>query len=204
MAKIEGTQDIPSELLDLYRGNLLDGHPGNVIRKRYPYRLKRMQEGGPGVHAKQKTNRERFKKGIALFRKTTPTERQRWYATMPAWKSLLWYYNWFMLSVINDQTKGLPKGGGMLKQIINTKFACPAGGTNLTWTQSVDVGKAVVMLWGGAHSTDYEFYGEEGIALVAWNIFPVWDSFVSTGIGIGWAETPIAAANVCLQIIEYV
>lgn len=46
MAKFEGTQNIPSELLDLYR-NSLNPHPtGNIVKKRYPHRMPKMQEGG--------------------------------------------------------------------------------------------------------------------------------------------------------------
>ena len=99
MAKTEGTQDIPSALLDQYRATLGEQRPNTSVSKRYPFRLPLFQAGKPGETVKQRIQRDRFKQVITQFKGLSRAEKERWYAGMPPWSSLLWYYNFFMLSV---------------------------------------------------------------------------------------------------------
>ncbi|GAH45394.1 unnamed protein product, partial [marine sediment metagenome] len=87
MAKTDGTQDIPSELLDGYRATLGEERPDNGVRKRYPYRVPTMQTLVGHPSPKQKAQRARFLTAINNFADVDWPTRQRWYAAMPEWDS---------------------------------------------------------------------------------------------------------------------
>lgn len=115
MAIVEGTQSIPAELLDEYRGNLTEKMPNAIIRKRYPYHVPQMQEGGSRVHPEQIIQRTRWKEGVKRFKAISTAQRQRWYASMPPWGSLLWYYNYYMLCAIKGVLGAIPEGINNIK-----------------------------------------------------------------------------------------
>lgn len=164
MAKIEGTQSIPAEWLDVYRGALLDGHPGDIIRKRYPYRLPKMQEGHYGVHPNQIKQRTRFKQALAIFAGLSPTERQRWYANRPIWESFLWYYNYCIMSALAGNADIEEGGAGVIKGIQILKDQVPATGTKTFTITTVDPTKTVVMIHGSGRKVPKVLRGSGSVA----------------------------------------
>ncbi len=124
---MEGAQNIPSELKTFYDGTLTPLMPNAVVRRRYPWKMPAMQEGGSGVSEDQKTQRARWLEINDKFKNVDEATRERWYAARPQWNSLLWYYNYFMMSglmgnaVIND------KGAGVIKDIHHYTFTVGSG-----------------------------------------------------------------------------
>ena len=98
MAKVEGDQSIPSEWLDSYRAALGEKRPNAAVEKRYPFRVPTAKTGAAGETPARRAQRTAFKNAISKFKNLSQADRQRWYARMPEWSSLLWYYNWFMLN----------------------------------------------------------------------------------------------------------
>ena len=165
MAKLEEPQDIPSGLLDLYRGTLNPHPTGNIVKKRYPYRMPRMQEGGTGVHAGQKAQRARFKTAMADFRGVSSTERARWYAAEPPWSSFLWYYNYFIMSSLAGNANITQGGAGVIKSIQVMKASCPVTGSHeFTLGTEVDKDKTVVMLFGSGRKVPRVLRGSGSVA----------------------------------------
>lgn len=202
MAKIEGTQSIPSALLDLYRATLGEQRPNDVVEKRYPYRLPKMQEGGADVKAAQTIQRNRFKTVKDQFATLSPAERARWYAGMPPWSSLLWYYNFFILSGLMDVLGGDARGASVIKTIQNRTVDVPTGGTTITHATVVDASKTVVMLWGASYNYN-EAVADSTPYAWAWPVYPIWGTLSNTNISLTWAIAPQAAGKVALQVIEY-
>jgi len=154
MAKFEGDQSIPAALLDLYRGTLNPHPTGKVVKKRYPFRMPRMQEGGRGVHADQITQRARFKEAIQDFKGISSSDRARWYAAEPPWSSFLWYYNYFIMSSLVGNAN-LDQGGiGVIKSIQYVSKSIPTGGDEAITIAAVDPAKTVVMLFGNSYISD--------------------------------------------------
>lgn len=154
MAKITGTQDIPSVLLNLYRGTLTEKQPDGNSRKRYPYRVPPMQATGANTSAKQRAQRERFKTAMSDFRATPYAERQRWYAARPEWSSLLWYYNYFIMSDLSGNANQQQGGVGVIKSIQIVKDEVPVSGTKSFVIDAVDPAKTVVMMFGNSFISD--------------------------------------------------
>jgi len=111
MAKITiGPQEIPSALLDGYKKSLTEEMPSTAVRKRYPWRLPKMQNDNPAVSISQQDNREIFKRCVACFN-DQPTEggaeppdvgprnRAWWYEA--AVESGLWYYDYFIKTTMD-------------------------------------------------------------------------------------------------------
>lgn len=101
MAKTDGSQSVPSALLDKYRATLGEENPDNVVQKRYPYRVPTMQNASSA----QAPVRTAFKKCINCFNKSPQTggatppdigfrSREWWYAA--AGGSGLWYFDYFV------------------------------------------------------------------------------------------------------------
>jgi len=202
VAKTEGTQDIPSALLDKYRATLGEQRPDKTIEKRYPYRLPQMQAGGAGETAAQRTQRGRFKTVLNQFKTLSFAEKQRWYAGMPEWSSLLWYYNFFILSGLIDVLGADARGASVIKKIQNTTVTVPAGGTTITHASVIDSEKAVVMLWGAAYDYDWDQVGDTPYAW-AWPVYPIWGTLSNTNISLTWGIAPHVSGKVALQVIEY-
>lgn len=154
MAKFEGAQSIPSALLDLYRASLNPHPTGKIVKKRYPFRMPKMQEGGKGVHTAQKEQRERFKKAQVLFRGTSSADRSRWYAAEPPWSSFLWYYNYFIMSSLMGNADISEGGAGVIKSIQYVSKSIPTGGDEAITIATVDPAKTVVMLFGNSYISD--------------------------------------------------
>jgi len=127
MARIEGTQNIPSTWKTSYDGALTPLMPNSVIRSRYPWRVPAMQEGGCKVSVNQKEQRSRWKAIIDKFKTLPEAERERWYAAAPPWHSLLWYYNYFMMSGLIGNAVIGDKGGGVIKDINHYIFTMSTG-----------------------------------------------------------------------------
>ncbi len=165
MAKTEGTQSIPSALLDAYRGTLTEQQPDGVSRKRYPYRVPNMQEGGSDVKPGQKAQRTRFKESIANFHNVSAADRARWYAARPPWSSLLWYYNYYIMSDLTGNANQQQGGVGVIKSIQVMKASVPTTGSHeYTLDTEVDAAKTVVMLFGSARKVPAVYRGSGAVA----------------------------------------
>jgi hypothetical protein len=199
MAKWEGTQNIPAEWLDLWRGNLTDKSPKKITRKRYPFRRRLWKEGGYKVTPKQKAQRERFKAIIAKFKQVDWATRQRWYAARPPWASLLWYYDYFILSGLMGNADINEGGCGVIKLIQHVKTTVPVGGGTFAIPTAIDHKKAVIMAWGGAHRHD-----EAESWAWAWICYPVPKILNSSQFEVDWSETPEAPGKASFTIIEYI
>jgi hypothetical protein len=154
MAKISGEQSIPSEWLDLYRATLNPHATGDIVKKRYPFELKHMQEGGKGVKAAQIAQRERFKTAKNLFLVLSQAERQRWYDNEPPYSSFLWYYNYFIMSALSGNANLEQGGAGVIKSIQVVKQSVPTTGGSSFSISTVDPAKTVVMLYGNSYISD--------------------------------------------------
>lgn len=164
MVVIEGDQSIPAERLDQYRATLGEATPGKMVRKRYPYRLPRMQDGRFGASAKQIAQRERFKIARNAFKKISRSEKERWYANRPIWNSYLWYYNYFIMSSLCGNADISDGGAGVIKVIKQGKVTVPkTGGYNVN-ISTIDSDKAVVMLYGSATKVPRVIHSDGSIA----------------------------------------
>lgn len=153
MAKVD-TQNIPSELLDLYRAALGEERPDHGVRKRYPYRVPTMQTETGHPSTKQKTQRTRFNDAVQKFNATSWPDRQRWYDAMPPWGSLLWYYDYFILSALMGDAYINSGGLGVIKSIQVVKQSVPTTGGSGFVINAVDPAKTVVMLYGNSYISD--------------------------------------------------
>lgn len=204
MAKTEGTQSIPSELLDAYRATLGEQRPNLAVQKRYPFHVPTVQDIKGHPSAKQRIQRWRFKYVYSKFNLISYAERQRWYAAMPEWGSLLWYYNFFILSGIMGVLGAIPGGAQVIKTIQNRILTVPLAGTTITHATVIDASKAVVMLWGGS----YDYHAEEVVENVwwaaGWPVYPLWGTLTNTNISLTWTVDPLVAGKVAVQVIEYI
>ena len=202
MAKITGPQSVPSELLDKYRATLGEVRPNDVVEKRYPYKLPVMRSTGGTPSQKQRNQRARFLEVRDKFKTLSPAERARWYEGRPPWSSLLWYYNYFVLSGLIDVLGGDARGAQVIKQILNRTLEVPSGGTTITHASTIDASKAVVMMWGATYDYDHDTEGDYPYAW-AWPIYPIWGTLSNTNISLTWSMDIQAAAQVAIQVIEY-
>lgn len=164
MAKVEGPQEIPSELLDGYRATMGEIRPDDGVRKRYPYRVPPMQTKVGHPSTKQKKQRDRFNLAIDLFKTISEADRERWYAAMPPWESFLWYYNYFILSALMGDA--YTKGGsvGVIKSLQYVKEEVPTTGGKAFAISEVDPAKTVVMMFGNSFISDKIQRGFDTIA----------------------------------------
>lgn len=152
--KIEGDQSIPSALLKIYKATLTEKNLNTFCKKRSPFRIKKMQEGGSHVRLSQINQRERFKKAIQQFNQTGYVERQRWYASRPIWNSFLWYYDYFMLSAITGVLGASAMGAAVIKSIQVVKGSVPTTGGKSFVISAIDANKAVVLPYGNSFISD--------------------------------------------------
>jgi len=154
MAKVD-TQSIPSEdRLNYKRGCQISTLTRGItyVRKRFPWRLPKMQAGGTSVSSAQKVQRERF---IYVRNKYIPLSAEvkaRWKDANPEYKSYLFGYNFFML-------EGLSGGGPvqypqMIKSIQVVKDLIPTTGTKSFAISTVDPTKCVVLIQGNSYISD--------------------------------------------------
>ena len=203
MVNITGDQSIPSALLDAYRATLGEKNPKAIVRKRYPYRMPRMKTGRGNVTAAQSIQRNRFIYVKDKFKTLSHAEKTRWYAAMPEWDSLLWYYNFFMLSGLMDVLGADARGAAVIKSIQNRTLELPLAGTTITHASVVDASKVVVMLWGASYKYSWDQVGDIPYAW-AWPVYPIWGTLSNTNISLTWGMLPQAVGKVALQVIEYI
>lgn len=205
MAKTEGTQSVPSALLDRYRSALGEQDPKNNVGKRYPYRVPTMQTIAGHPSRKQISQRSRFNYAKVDFANLSPAERARWYESEPEYGSFLWYYNYFIMSSLMGNAD-IPAGGaGVIKSIQHKLITIPAGsGEGQIAITSVDVDKTVVMLNGASVAIDDE-------AGVFWSamVFPYVSSLAAALLKCKWCiavpyVTNTKAATISAIIIEYI
>jgi len=105
MAKIEGTQEIPPALVDLYRGTLVESLGDKSVRSRYPYHIPHLQTYKGHPSAKQRVVRETFQGCCNCFAHQPatggveppiigPRDREWWFNQSAG--SGLFYYDYFM------------------------------------------------------------------------------------------------------------
>ena len=203
MAKTEGTQEIPSALLDEYRATLGEQRPDTGVRKRYPYRVPTMQTKRGCPSRAQRIQRGRFLVARDSFKERIFAEKERWYAARPEWSSLLWYYNFFVMSSLMDVLGADAKGAQVIKSIQNRTLELPLAGTTITHDAVVDAEKVVVMLWGASYKYSHDQVGDIPYAW-AWPVYPVWGTLNNTNLSLTWSMAPQAVAKVALQVIEYI
>lgn len=205
MAKVEGPQEIPSELLDGYRGTLGEITPIDGVRKRYPFRVPTMQTLVGHPSPKQKAQRARFLIAKGDFAGVDFPTRQRWYDAAPEWGSFLWYYNYFIMSSLVGNADPNSGGAGVIKSIQHKLVAIPAGaGEGQVAITAIDVAKSVVMLNGASVAID-----TENAERWATMVFPYVSSLASELLKCKWCvAVPYAsatkAATISAIIIEYI
>jgi len=164
MAKVD-TQSIPSEdRINYKRACQISTSIRGVtyIRKRYPWRIPKMQKGGYGVSPGQKVQRDRFEYVKDKYALLSAAEKQRWVDANPPWGSYLYGYNFFML-------EGLMGGGTleypqMIKSIQVVKESVPTTGTKSFAISTVDPAKVVVMIQGNSYISDKVQRGTNSVA----------------------------------------
>jgi len=205
VAKVTGTQNVPSELLDLYRGTLGEQNDKNTIAKRYPFNVPTMQTTSGHPSIKQLEQRSRFKTAINNFADVDEATRARWYEAEPPWGSFLWYYNYFIMSSLNGNANINGGGCGVIKTIQFKKISIPAGtGEGQVAITAIDPAKAVVMLYGGSVApvaTD--------IGTIYVTVYPYVSSIAAELVkckwslaDVGWGNT--LAADIGITVIEYI
>jgi hypothetical protein len=127
MAKIEGDQNIPAELLDKYRATLTEKLPSGACRKRFPYRLPGFQLNGNKVTTAQKEQRQRWLEIRDKFKTLNGTARGRWFGSPPNLVGGLWYYDYFQMSGLIGAAEVNGMGGGVIKDIHHYTFNLPTG-----------------------------------------------------------------------------
>ncbi len=197
MARIEGTQSIPATWLDEYRATLTEKLPSGAARKRYPFRIPLRQKYGYKVSTNQQEQRNRWLAIQAKFKDVTWAVRQRWYAARPPWASLLWYYNYFMMSGLMGNAVVGDKGGGVIKDIYHYPFTLATGSTNVTIDiDTCDPKKSVVFFYGGG--------GREVLEGVVLPIYPYLVSLDSAKLVVG-PSLGIMEETICsVSLIEYI
>lgn len=205
MARYEEPQEIPSELFDKWRHTMgwAGGQPWQ--KKRHPFKIPPMQEGGRNVRPSQIAQRVRFKTAIALFKPLSQTERQRWYDAAPEWNSFLWYYNYFIMSALVGNANVSQGGAGVIKSIQNVIVSIGSGtSVGEASISEINPDKAVIMLQGNSGAV----YETETAA--AWLlVFPIVDELQKEKVKLKWGlPSPLSinviAANVSATIIEYI
>ncbi len=198
MAKIEGTQSIPSEWKELYDGTLTPLMPNAVIRGRYPWKMPAMQEDGYKVSGDQKKQRDRWKAIRDKFKVLPQADRERWYDAAPIWHSLLWYYNYFMMSGLMGNAVVGGQGGGVIKDINHYAFTFTAG-TAPEETIAIDTcdpKKTVVFFYGAGI---FQPWGD-----AAPSIYPYLKSLNSTQLIAAMSMQIDFNARCSVSVIEYI
>jgi len=205
MAKIEGTQTIPSEIEEQYSEILTPKLSGSQVRTRCPFTRPKSRAGGPNESDAQKAQRDRFRTARDRFNDTDYSERQRWYESAPVWNSFLWYYNWFMLSALMGVT-GIPGGTtAVIKSIQHINVTIGSGTATGTGTfSSVDSDKAVVMMNGSTIA-----YGQSGDYPYVAIIYPYLKEIADTSLKMCWSVVPTDTeapqqAVISVDVIEYI
>jgi hypothetical protein len=203
MAYIEGTQNIPAEIYKQVKATIGTQAQTGLVKKRMPFRLPNMQEGGKHVRQSQIEQRERFKNVVSQFNNEDISARSRWYEAEPEYSSFLWYYNYFILSGLSGNANGQQGGFGVIKLIQNLSTNLGIDGGTISIPTAIDPQKAVIMAWGAAHSYSVGEYLEIPFGY-AWNCYPVPKLLNSSQLLAVWSERPANTGNVSFIVIEYI
>jgi hypothetical protein len=203
MAKIEGTQTIPSSIMVPYRGSLTEALPNNIVRSRYPYRVPKMQNNGRGVSVDQQTQRSRFLQAKSNFRQTAGPEKARWYAAMPRWHSLLWYYNYFMLSALDGVLGAITQGAAVIKSIQNINVSLSDGYNAVSIPTAVDPSKALLFIFGAGYDVAFATSGTD-VHFLSWKVSPVVYAVGSSNFTLFFENDVGDFPSVVVQVIEYI
>jgi len=198
MAKISGDQNIPAEWLDDYRATLAEKLPDGTCRKRFPFRLPKFQLNGPGVTQAQKEQRQRWLAIRNKFKNVDPAQRARWFAAMPQWHSLMWYFNYFMMSGLDGAAEVNGMGGGVIRDINHYMYTLPTG-TAPRATISVDTCdplKSVPFFFGAG-----VWLAESNVGVA---VYPFLVSLNSTQMIIGASQQLDYPSIQSVSLIEYI
>ena len=205
MADITLPQTVPSALLDGYKKALGEARSGKRVFKRYPFRVPVMQTKGGNPSAKQKEQRLRFIEATKKFASVDNDTRERWYAAMPEYHSLLWYYNYFIMSSLLGNANLEQGGAGVIKSIQHKLITIPAGtGEGSVVITTIDPAKAVVMVNGSSIAID-----DEGGVFFTSQVYPYVSSLAAALLKLKWALSApyysnTKSATVSATIIEYI
>lgn len=203
MAKIEGTQTIPASILVPYRGSLTESMPNNIVRGRYPYRIPALQANGLKVSPAQKIQRTRFLQAQAQFKERSAGEKARWYNAMPQWHSLLWYYNYFMLSALDGVLGAITEGAAVIKSIQNILVTIGDGYTEVPIPTAVDPSKVILFIFGAGYDVNFASSGTD-VRFVSWKVQPVIYSLASSSFTMFFENDVEDYPSVVVQVIEYI
>lgn len=159
--KIEGPQEIPSELLNAYKATLTEKGDNTFCKKRSPFKLEQMSNKGAHVRDAQLTQRERFVSGVNEFAQQSPTSRARWYSRMPEWNSFLWYYNYFMLEALGAVIGADGKVEAVIKSIQIVKESIPTTGGKSFAINAVDATRTIVLPYGNSFISNFAQAGND-------------------------------------------
>jgi len=152
--KIEGAQSIPAALALLYTQSLNLKRPDGTIQKHGPWKYPDFQKNGSKVSVDQLAQRTRFLKARDDFAKASEADRERWYAAAPEWNSLLWYYNYFIMSSLAGNANDSQGGVGVVKSIQFVSKAIAVSGDTDIDIDTVDPAKTVAFLFGNSFISD--------------------------------------------------
>ena len=205
MADITLPQTIPSALRDEYKKVLGVARDGNRVFKRYPFRVPSMQTKDGNPSPEQKKQRLRFIEATKSFASTDDDTRERWFDAMPEYHSLLWYYNYFIMSSLNGNADISDGGAGVIKSIQFKTIAMPAGsGEGSVAITAIDPTKAVVMLFGQSVSKQ-----EEEAYYIVVPVAPYISSLAAELVKCKWSlpqptDNNTIAASIGITVIEYI
>lgn len=197
-------QNIPSELKDAY-GLVLQpetdqkaGQPPKYVKARDPFQLPKMRGlAGPHIGKDQTKQRQKFRDGVDRWHELTYNDHKRWAQHTPEWKSVLHYWNYFILEYILGGD--LPWTAYMLHNIQHVTGSCPTSGGLILNISTVDPAKSVVMLWGAS----YNHHPDEAIGW-AWSVYPYLVWLHTTQVRVDWSIAPTVAGNIAVSVIEYI
>ncbi|MDD5061913.1 MAG: hypothetical protein PHN44_06520 [Candidatus Marinimicrobia bacterium] len=198
MAKIEGDQNIPAELLDQYRATLGEKLPNGACRKRYPYRIPRLQKNGYGISTAQKEQRNRWLAIIEKFKTLGAPGKARWFGSPPNLTAGLWYYDYFQMSGLLGVVEVNGMGAGVIKDIHHYAFTMAQAATPL-YTLSVDTcdpEKSVPFFFGNG----FLQVADQGFV----NVMPYLKSLNSTQMIVGMSNQIDTDAVLSVSLIEYI
>lgn len=166
MATIEGTQNIPSELLWPYKSNLSLALPNDTVKKRVPFRWPPYQKKGYKTTAAQELVRAAFLKCVKCFAAQPESggaepsgyggySRSWWFDQSPS----LWYYDYFIQQSWQDFFDNTPPKWCKTLDVEDCYVAwgvCGDADTNYDW-RSVNLVRKM--------SNEVELTGE------AWTLF---------------------------------
>jgi len=158
--KIEGTQNIPSELEILYSAALTKKGANTYLKKRSPFRLPKMQAGQPGVTTNQQRWRDRFKDVADRFKNEPQATKARWFNALPVELTDIGYYNFYVLSSYNFALTKFLEVSGVIKSIQFAEDIIPVSGGKTFTINAVDTTKTIVVPLGNSFLADKIYRGQ--------------------------------------------